>query len=240
MKTIWDYLHNRLSPEEDEQLTRQLFRTYFSEVDGTRQQRWAQLLSENKGIERRQKIIKRDAKKQTPIRWIAILAAAGATALLLLFIGGSNKGDDLQQQVQAYIEVIYPESEIRKGEAAELEEQEILARLAYNEQRFAEAELLWQRLSEQYPTVFEYKFLQALSALYQPSPNYEEVGLIMEGITTNSRFWGEQARWYLALIRLKQNRNEDAQLLLRYIIEKDDWKSSEAAKLLERLDDLYF
>ncbi|MEL7252266.1 MAG: hypothetical protein AAFO03_27890 [Bacteroidota bacterium] len=234
--TIRDYLDDRLSPEDDEQLTRHLFQAYFTELDEGRQQQWAQWLSEKQGIERTPKTnLSVRVKKKISVRWVAALAAVAVVALFIFF-NGVELGNNLQDQVQAHLETVLPESEIRKGEIVGAAEQEILARLAYNEHRFAEAELLWQRLSEQYPEASEYKFLQALSALYQPSPNYEKVGLMMDDLAANSRFWGEQARWYLSLIRIKQGHNEEARQLLHDIVEKDDWKSAEATKLLEYLD----
>lgn len=233
MKSIRDYLDDQLPQEEDEQATRQLFSAYFSKKEKARQQRWARLLEQQAQVKRSPRSVQ--TTKPAKVRWLVLLAAASVAAFVLL-VWPIAKPISIEQQLAIYLQTHHPEGNIRKDLVAGAEEQEARARSAYNEQQFAEATVLWQGLASQHPAVFEYQFFAALSLLYQPEPDYQRVVLLLEQVMHNSQRLDEEARWYLALVRLELKHDERAKQLLRFIVDNGHWKAKEAEQLLQWLE----
>ncbi|MGM0408368.1 MAG: tetratricopeptide repeat protein [Bacteroidota bacterium] len=76
-----------------------------------------------------------------------------------------------------------------------------------------------------------------LAISYIELENYAEAEIYLNQLLGNQNqiFW-EQTNWYLSLVYLKQNKREKAVELLQIIIDENFSRSSDASKILDKLD----
>lgn len=231
MKTIKDYLDGKLSPEDNERATHQLFREKFSPERKKLQQKWATQLEEQHQLTR--KVQKPLLRRLSP--WMAV----AASVLLLVFLAQSwlSDSNSFDQQLEISLLHQHDESTTRKDSQASMEDLEVQARAAYNEKDFVRATQLWETLVTQNPNEATFGFFHGLSLLYQQPPQAKQAVEIFEEILPNAGHrLQEEIRWYLALALLKTEQTEKGQLILKQIIQQKQWQSDKAQQLLELMD----
>lgn len=233
MKTIKDYINDGLSSDDDEKVTRQLFQKHFGSENAEREKRWANIVTAKYDIQRNTPHPTADNGRRY---WLYTTLAVAASILAWIFIVVPEATQlTFDQQLHAYVTDWEPDGNGRKSILESTEVNEVDARAAYNDGNFEVAAGLWKALAARYPEKAEYQLLYARSIFYQQVPDYEQAILLFEQVIANSNRFDQEARWYLALALLKQERIVAAQKQLEYIVAQGDWKKKEAAILLKYL-----
>ena len=177
----------------------------------------------------KEKLQKLESKKQPTFKWW--YAAASFLALIGLSFWYANQDADYDNLYASYFEV-YPnlvEPIVRNGN----EEKTITteAFTAYEHGDFAKASELFEAISkdnqEEYALFYNAISLMKLQQL-------EEAAVIFSGTAWSSTY-NDNAVWYLALIKLKQEDIPESKKLLQSLSDKSVY-AKEATELLQKLD----
>lgn len=169
------------------------------------------------------------------MRSASLIAVAAAALFLIIWLPGQVGSNELNgpDLYTSYFETEVL-SGVRSSDNASYQEWRLAADY-YNAERYLEAIPLFEALTRDttFEEVSKVQFFLAMSYLETGKP--EEAITHFEAVAAGSAFEA-RARWFRALAYLKQNRQEDAKLLLEIIRNySDHFKKTEAEALLKKL-----
>lgn len=104
---------------------------------------------------------------------------------------------------------------------------------AFNSKNYKEAVLLFEELLKENPSNLEVELYKALALI--ETDGFAEADMILNKISKTNSAYKNKAKWYLALSKLKQNKEEDCITVLK-TIPKEAEDYSTAQKLLGKLE----
>lgn len=172
---------------------------------------------------------KYESRKQPKIKWW--YAAASFLVLIGLSFWYANQEPNYDHLYASYFEVHpnFVEPIVRNGN----EENTITteAFLAYENRDFAKAAQLFENISKNNPEEYAL-FYKAISLM--KLNQFEQAALIFSDTSWSSSY-SENATWYLALIKLKQENIPESKILLQSLSVKSLY-ATEAKELLKKLN----
>ncbi len=247
VELLLDYLDGILTDEAKEKIDQEMagseeltsivegLKIYYKSIDFNREKMDDYIQSLSIGFaEKRNQVKKKPPKTGFYIRIAAtfLLVAAFATLLIL----NRDRPNDLLTLVDVELSKHYAVPGTSRSEGEELAQLWSQVTLAYGARNFASAInplRLIDEADENDPTSW---FYLGLCYAYKSTPDFEQSIDYLKRVTETSHAFSDRAKWYLALIYIKQNRQAEAQKLVQEIKEKGGFKSKEAERIFSSMN----
>lgn len=152
--------------------------------------------------------------------------AIGVAAMFLMVAGlWFFTRSDIQQRAETYIA---KDLERIKDTMDDTEDSLKLGKALYNEKKYAEARLIFEKLSDKSPDALEYAGLSAFKM-----NDYEAAIKYFEKIEQNTELINNKGKFYLALVNIKQGKTKEGERLLKEVVYQNLGGKKEAEKILE-------
>jgi len=227
MKELDKYLKNQLVKDQEEEITRAIFKSHFDEK---LKKRWAKELEMNYNVSAPSPIQSNSTSSYR--KWI-LLAASVILGLISVFLYQSQVQPTALQLTDGYLAKKYTHIGLKKG--IEIDDIRIIAIDAYNTNDYPKAITLYQKIIASEENNIEDFFFCGLAYLYS-NQSEKAVPLFQKGLTMPPSLdlrSKEILRWYLALAYIKSDRSEEAKRELEIITSSSGTKQKAAEKLLK-------
>lgn len=193
--------------------------------------KWAQMLSED-GIQKDEKIVplvtQTEENRPTLIRRLAPFAVGLAATIAFLVYIYTPSTDSFDNMI-----LKNPKSgvEVRMGSNDEIEAWK-KASAAYNNKQYEDAV---KNISQITQPTSEQSFYLALSLIYQKQPDFSRSSTIFKTLVDkNDATYVDEARWYLAYSYYKMGQKQEAQSILKSIINNKGYNYEKAQILMNK------
>lgn len=176
-------------------------------------------------------------ERQSPLNviWRKPMLSSAIAAMLLLGIGlflfqQQSTGSEVAL-VDVYLNQKFAEPDNYRAEKTS----EVLwadAKEAYKNNQYDSAAVNIAQIKEKNEEQF---FYWGLTLIYQKTPNYSLAAQAFGNARTKGNNYSHETTWYLALVHLKQNHQQQAKTELENIVATNGWNVAEAKKLLEAM-----
>ena len=152
--------------------------------------------------------------------------AAGVAAILLVVAGvWFFTRSDIQQRAETYIE---KDLERIKDTMDDTEDSLKLGKALYNEKKYAEARLIFEKLIDKSPDAIEFAGLSAFKM-----NDYETAIKYFKKIEQNTELINNKGKFYIALVYIKQGKTEEGERSLKEVVDQNLGGKKDAEKILE-------
>lgn len=227
MKELDKYLKSQLVENQDEEITRALFKSHF---DKELRSHWSKELEDKYNISAPPSVERKDTTSRR--QWM-LFAASIVLGLISVFLYQNKMQPDALQLTEAHLAKKYTHIGLKKGRG--IDELRTIAIDAYNINDYDKTIALYEKIIGGKDSTIEDFFFCGLSYLYS-NQSAKAIPLLQKGLMmppTSDLRSKEIIRWYLALAHIKAEDLQEAKKELTKIASSKGAKQKLAEELLK-------